>query len=132
MSVSGEYPFGREQTFDSYGTSGMNSGSADTDFGTCETINSCVSDFRFVVELLTLTLVALTQAKPVAICKTRAGIVKNACAVHVSLELFGLFFVFCHDDLGVTAAVRMNVINGILETFDYFNATLKCSIFGSH
>lgn len=57
---------------------------------------------------------------------------EDARTVYLSLEMLRCVGVFGDNNIGMTATVFMNVIDGIVDVRNYFYGTFECAVFGTH
>lgn len=81
---------------------------------------------RFVISHL------CAETESVAVRKSSAGIVEHTRTVHFSLKVCGCVDVLGHNNVGVTAAVFMNVVDSVVNVRNYFYGALERAVFDSH
>uniref|UniRef100_A0A8D8U6S1 Uncharacterized protein n=1 Tax=Cacopsylla melanoneura TaxID=428564 RepID=A0A8D8U6S1_9HEMI len=106
VTISVQHPFGCEKTLNTNGTSGVNAGSTDSDFG--------------------------SQSESVAVSKSGTGIVEHTGTVHFPLEFSSSGVIFSHNHISVATTVGVNVVDSFLEVADNFDGAFQTSVFGLH
>lgn len=73
-----------------------------------------------------------SKTESVSVREPRAGIVEHACTIDFPLEVGGPFVVLGNDDIGVPAAVFVNMIYRVIKIRHDLDSAFKGPVLGPH
>lgn len=106
VAVPGQHPLGGEEALHADGAAGVDAARADAHLG--------------------------SEAEAEAVSEPGAGVVEDAGAVHVALELLGGGLVLSDDHFRVATAEGVDVAHGLLDALDHLDGALEVRVLGAH